>query len=59
MDIKQVRKKAKVLNVKTGKKTKADIIKEIQRVEGNFDCFGSSNGFCDQLKCAWRKDCVR
>lgn len=29
-----------------------------QRAEGNFDCFGSSNGFCDQEKCKYREVCL-
>mgnify|MGYP000288224675 CR=1 FL=1 len=40
--------------------TKVDLIKSIQRKEGNFDCFGTaSTGFCDQLSCIWKTDCLK
>lgn len=29
-----------------------------QAQEGNFDCFGKSSGFCDQLTCKYRKICL-
>jgi hypothetical protein len=37
---------------------KGEIIRAIQRHEGNFDCFGSAIGHCDQLGCSWRSDCL-
>lgn len=40
--------------------TKTDMIKSIQRKEGNFDCFGTAvNNFCDQHSCLWRTDCLQ
>jgi len=49
--------KAKGINARNLKK--AELIRTIQRSEGNFDCFGSaSSDFCDQLKCLWRDDCL-
>ncbi len=39
---------------------KSEIIKSIQRKEGNFDCFGTAaNGFCDQAMCLWKADCLK
>ena len=39
---------------------KAEMIKTIQRTEGNFDCFGTAvEGFCDHDKCMWRTDCLK
>lgn len=29
-----------------------------QRREGNFDCFGRANNYCDQEQCAYRKICL-
>ena len=26
--------------------------------EGNFDCFGTAKGYCDQLQCCFRQDCL-
>ena len=35
-----------------------ELIKSIQRKEGNPDCFGSSNGQCEHLDCYWREYCI-
>lgn len=60
MRLSDIEKKAKVLGIKdTWKHSKKDLIKTIQRAEGNFDCFGTAKGSCDQLQCYWRSDCVR
>ncbi len=60
MRLSEVEKKAKSLGIKdTWKFSKKDLIKTIQRHEGNFDCFGSARGGCAQLVCCWRTDCVR
>jgi hypothetical protein len=34
------------------------MIRSIQRLEGNFDCFGRACGYCDQLDCCWRPYCM-
>jgi len=35
-----------------------DLVREIQRKEGNFDCFSTAmEGRCDQCTCLWRNDC--
>jgi hypothetical protein len=34
------------------------LIKSIQRVEGNFDCFRKAKGYCDQSDCYWRPYCL-
>lgn len=39
-------------------KTKTDIIREIQACEGNFDCFGKSQGDCNQFNCTFRQLCL-
>jgi hypothetical protein len=57
--MKQVRKMAKKYGIKTGKMKKGDIIRAVQRAEGNFDCFGSAvSGECSQAECLWRQDCL-
>jgi hypothetical protein len=59
MDIREVRKIAKGHGIKSEKMKKGDIIRAIQRAEGNFDCFGSArSGECSQTECLWRKDCL-
>lgn len=59
MHIQTIRSIAKNHGIKTGRMSKADAIRSIQRAEGNFDCFASAfDGICDQLQCAWRDDCL-
>ncbi|MBN2830685.1 MAG: SAP domain-containing protein [Candidatus Omnitrophica bacterium] len=60
MRLSEIEKKAKSLGIKdTWRLSKKELIKTIQRKEGNFDCFGSGNRNCDQLACSWRGDCIR
>lgn len=59
MKIQELRIIAKARGIRTARMRKADLIRAIQRAEGNFDCFGSpGEGSCDQLNCAWREDCL-
>jgi hypothetical protein len=58
------RKEIKAKANKTGIKntfglSKAELIRRIQRTEGNFDCFGKAKGYCDQLQCHFRVDCLK
>ena len=49
MKINEIRGKAKALGIKVMATTKkADLIREIQRAEENFDCFGTATEYCDQ-----------
>jgi hypothetical protein len=34
------------------------LIRSIQRVEGNFDCFRRAKEYCDQSDCYWRPHCL-
>ena len=54
-----IRKQARSLGIKTRNLTKAEVIRALQRAEGNFDCFGRSEGYCDRGDCAWRDDCLK
>jgi len=60
MKIEEIRSLAKARGIIQDKLYKNDLIKSIQRSEGNFDCFASAkNGECDQLDCLWRVDCLK
>jgi len=59
MKMQEVRAIAKGMGIKSFGKTKADLIREIQRAEGNFDCYGSAEDFCDQLECLFRESCLQ
>jgi hypothetical protein len=53
-------KKAKTLGLKDSwKYSKKELIKAIQRREGNFDCFGNAINNCNQMACCWRDDCLK
>jgi len=58
MQLQDVKTKAKGIGLKPGKLSKLNLILEIQRTEGNFDCFATATeGQCDQVSCCWRDDC--
>jgi len=60
MTMEDVRKIAKQKGLKTGRVRKDELIRSIQRAEGNFDCFGTAySGECTQVDCLWRADCLR
>jgi hypothetical protein len=59
MKIQEIRTIAKEQGIKTGNLIKPELIRAIQKSEGNFDCYGSATSeFCDQVNCLWRKDCL-
>jgi hypothetical protein len=58
MKINEIRALAKSLGINSFGKTKAELIKEIQRKQGNFDCFGTALDYCDQLECIFRASCL-
>jgi hypothetical protein len=60
MTVKDIRKIAKQKGIKIGNMKKDELIRSIQRAEGNFDCFGTSDfGECTQVDCMWRTDCLK
>jgi hypothetical protein len=60
MTINEVRRIAKDKGIKlVARQTKSEIIHAVQKMEGNFDCYGSAQKFCDQTDCLWREDCLK
>ncbi len=60
MKMQEVREKAKALGLKkTFGLSKAELIRQIQKAEGNFDCFGTAEDYCDQIQCCFREDCLK
>ena len=59
MTVKELQKMAKELGIKPAVLRKAELIKSIQRTEGNFDCFGAAIDYCDQVSCLFREDCLK
>ncbi|HEX9626724.1 MAG TPA: hypothetical protein VGA00_07290 [Acidiferrobacterales bacterium] len=58
MKLQKLRAIAQERGVAPGKHDKIELIRMIQRTEGNFDCFATArDGVCDQTGCLWREDC--
>ena len=54
-----IRTIARDMGLKPGKLNKIQLVRNIQREEGNFDCFATAaSGCCDQGACLWREDCL-
>ncbi len=51
-------KRAKALQIAVGDLALADLVRAVQRAEGNFDCFGTAVEGCDQDGCCWRAVCL-
>lgn len=59
MNTKTLHKLAKQHDLAPEKLDKIELIRSIQRGEGNFDCFAKAyDGYCDQSACLWREDCL-
>ncbi|MGB2998167.1 MAG: SAP domain-containing protein [Phycisphaerae bacterium] len=53
-----VRARAKTMGITTARKGKEDLIREIQRGEGNRDCYNRGESqTCGQVACTWRDGC--
>lgn len=60
MNLQEVKSIAGRMGLKAGNLRKGELIRAIQRAEGNFDCFGTATaGCCDQADCCWREDCLK
>jgi hypothetical protein len=58
LNMKELREMARQLGVHSIRIPKAELIRAIQRAEGNFDCYGTATEEeCDQEECLWREDC--
>lgn len=59
MRMQEVRQRAKELGVQApARVSKGELIRMIQRQEGNQDCFGASwRHTCPWQACCWREDC--
>jgi hypothetical protein len=60
MKMPEIRSRAKELGLtQTNRMKKGDLIRSIQRTEGNFDCYASAARFdCSQDGCCWRGHCL-
>ena len=58
MKMAEVRERAKKLGIKTARAKKVDLVRAIQKAEGNIPCFQTGLTDCDQFNCCWRDDCL-
>jgi len=50
---------ARAKRVRVGNMKKENIIRAIQRSEGNSDCFATNAAdHCERKSCLWRQDCL-
>jgi len=60
MKIQDIRKMAGKHKIDSFGMTKMQMIRALQKAEGNFDCYGrAASGFCDQGACLWKEDCLK
>jgi hypothetical protein len=60
MHIQKIRQMARERKVNVLGKTKVELIRTLQSLEGNFDCYAKAwDGFCSQEGCLWREDCLK
>jgi hypothetical protein len=58
MTIRDLQRMARSFGLNTGGLDRVGLVRAIQRAEGNFACFGTANGSCDQIKCRFREYCI-
>lgn len=58
MKVAEVKERAAEMNIKVTGRKKIEMIRSIQAAEGNYPCFKTAEGDCDQYDCYWRKDCL-
>jgi hypothetical protein len=58
MSIRELQKMARCLGINTGGLNKVGLVRAIQRAEGNFACFATASGSCNQINCRFREDCI-
>lgn len=60
MKLEEVKAIAKRRGIDPGRMRKDELIKDLQRDEGNNDRFGTALSIgCGQLDCLWREDCLK
>ncbi len=59
MKMEEIRRIAKAMGLKAGNLNKLELVRAIQRAEGNFPCYATRGHECDQINCLWREDCMK
>jgi hypothetical protein len=60
LSMNEIKNKARGLGLNPENLPKMDLVRAIQRAEGNTPCYGrSNNGQCPYTDCCFRKDCFK
>ncbi len=60
MDASQIIRRAEEMGIEPGSVGEADLIRAIQRAEGNVDCYATDrNKTCGEERCLWRQGCLK
>ena len=59
MKMKNIKEIAKKMNIGFANMDKKELVRVIQKTEGNFPCFATGGHECDQMNCLWREDCLK
>ena len=58
MQMKKIKEIAKTNGITPGSMSRTELIRAIQRAEGNSDCFATMHvSDCNQVNCLWLVDC--
>jgi len=58
MKLEEIKTIAQLYSIKVNKMKKSDLVKAIQRAEGNEQCFeAGKSATCGQIGCSWREIC--
>lgn len=58
MKLEEIKEIAQLYSIKVSKMKKADLVRAIQRAEGNEQCFeAGKSASCGQNGCSWRNIC--
>jgi len=60
MNMKEIKEMAKNLGIKPGRLRKMELIRLIQKTEGNIPCFATERvNHCNERNCLWYEDCLK
>jgi len=60
MNMNEIKEIARLRGVNPGRLKKVDLIRTMQREEGNESCFQTGQVHeCEQHQCLWREDCLK
>ncbi len=59
MKLEEIKSLAQLYSIKVSRMNKPELVRAIQKAEGNEQCYKSgASAICCQKDCAWRADCT-